>query len=199
MTATALPNLAAQVESRRIARAARVEVLDSRGHPSPPEEIVRRLPKGVIIEWVPGQQFGVAYFGIFTRWAPGDPRWERVRTGELPESKARDMVQMFPRECAVADMAAYIEHRWGERNRPQNASAEADRLVAEQARLHEEAIRENTERAVEGANERSARSSTHELALRAGVGEANAQVTVPVAIKKSRTKRMAGHGPKRLA
>ncbi len=174
---------------RRLIQTARVEMVDERGHPVPPQEVVSRLPAGCSIQWVPAAGFyGTAYFGIFKAWDEGDRRWERVRNGECDPKNARDLVQMFPRECAVADMAAYVEQRWGLRQ-VKDLNAEADRLVAEAAKLREQAEAEAVDRAVQVSHDRSARETDHSLRLRAGDGTANAQITVPVQVND---------GPKRL-
>lgn len=190
MTAPA-PTFEQMVAERRerLIQTARVEMVDDKGHPVPPQEVVDRLPPGASIKWVPAAGFyGTAYFGLFKAWEPNDKRWARVRSGEYPEKDARDLVQMFPRECAVADMAAYVEQRWGTRQ-VKDLHQEADRLIAQAAKLREQAEGEAVERAVQVSHERSERETDHSLRLRAGDGTANAQVTVP---------RTVGDGPKRL-
>lgn len=178
-----------QVEERRQRLAtASISLVDERGHPLPSPEVVRRLPPGASIKWVPSAGFyGTQYFGLFKEWEPNDKRWERVRNGEYARENARDLVQMFPPECAPADMAAYVENRWGRRQG--NAKAEADRLTAQAAKLYQQAEAEGVDRVVELSNERSDRETNHSLELRAGDGTANAQVTVQKDI---------GDGPKRL-
>ena len=184
------PPFVAQVEARRsrlMAQAPRVMV-DERGHPLPPTEVVKRLPPRASIKWVPAAGFyGTQYFGLFMAWAPDDKRWEHVRNGSMPKESARDLVQMFPPECAPDDMAAYVEQRWG--RRAVDPMKEADRLIAEGMKLREQAEREAVDHAVEYANERSERETNHSLELNVGIGTANAQVTMP---------RDIGDGPKRL-
>ena len=172
----------------RLVRTAHVEVLDERGHPVPPAEVVRRLPPSASIKWVPAAGFyGTAYFGLFNAWPPNDKRWERVRAGEYPEKDARDLVQMFPRECRPEEMAAYVEQRWGTRR--EDPRIEADRLTEQAAKLYKQAEEEKVDAVIEKSNERSERETDHSLRLRAGDGTANAQITVP---------RQVGDGPKRL-
>lgn len=192
---TAAKSFAADVEARRqrLAVVGRMEVVNELGHPEPPSEVVKRLPPECRIKWVPGGRFqGVAYFGIFQKWGPNDPRWQKVQSGEVPEDKAWDLAQMFPRECPPAEMAAYVEHRWGVRNIPKDPKAEADRLVAEAAVLYEKAREDNIDRAVENSNERSVRESNHDLHVRAGLSKPSPQVTVAKQIGN------APDGPKRL-
>ena len=192
MTAPAANPLSfdAKVAERRLAMMAQGPrfLTDAKGHPVPPAEVVKRLPKGASIKWVPAAGFyGTAYFALFKAWPEDDPRWGRVRSGEYPREDARDLVQMFPPECSPYDMAAYVEQRWG--NRITDPRAEADRLIAEAMKLRQQAEEEAVEQALEVANEHSKRESVHALELRAGVGTANAQITVP---------RQVGDGPKRL-
>ena len=92
-------------------------LVNNRGEPLPPYDITERLKRidsRLSIEWVEGA-WGCSYFGLFERWRQGDPRWQRVQSGEVPEKMARDLVQMFPRSCSTPEMAAFVEHRWGAR------------------------------------------------------------------------------------
>ena len=181
-----------QVAARREQLIARppMHLMNERGHPIPSPDVVKRLPAGASIKWVPAAGFyGTAYFGLFKAWEPNDKRWERVRAGEYPEQDARDLVQMFPPECSPAEMAAYVEQRWGMRNTPRDLNAEADKMIAEAMKLRQQAETEAVDRAVDTANQRSERETEHSLRLRAGDGTANLQVTVSKQI---------GDGPKRL-
>ena len=193
MTAPAtMPTFAEQVEARRqrLVASASAELIDARGHPVPPQEVVKRLPKGASIKWIPAAGFyGTAYFALVKDWEPNDPRWRRVQEGECAREDARDIVQMFPRECPPAEMAAYVEHRWGYRNTPSDPKAEADRLVQEAAALYAKAEQDNIDHAVEGSNERSARESRHDLRVRAGADTPTPMVTVAATFDD---------GPKRL-
>lgn len=115
------------------------------GQPVPPTEVVERLrliDERLSIEWVEGA-WGAAYFGLFERWRQGDRRWERVQNGELPESKARDLVRMFPRECPAPEMAAFVEQRWGGRailDPVKEAQKAVDRAQASLEKAKESAI-----------------------------------------------------------
>lgn len=195
-TAAQQKSFAADVEARRqrLAVVGRLEVLNERGQPEPPSEVVKRLPPECKIQWVAAGMFqGVSYFGIFQKWGPNDPRWQKIQSGEIAPDKCWDLAQMFPRECPPAEMAAYVEHRWGVRNIPKDPRAEADRLVAQAQKLYAEAEAGNVDRVIDDSNERSAKTTMHQMELRAGAAAANAQVTVAKEIKKD-----VGDGPKRL-
>lgn len=191
----AAPNFDQLVEARRAQLAARpTEIVDAVGHPVPPHEVVRRLPPGASIKWVPSAGFyGTAYFALFKRWSPGDPRWQRVQSGEIKDEDARDIVQMFPRECPTHEMAAYVENRWGARNAPADPRAEADRMVAEAQKLYAQAEAESIDRAIDVSNQRSERESRHDLRVRAGADVPTPMVTVAADVSPA-----VPDGPKRL-
>lgn len=181
-----------KVAERRaqLVASARTELLDERGHPVPPQEVVKRLPPGASIKWIPAAGFyGTAYFALLKDWEPNDPRWRRVQSGEYPREDARDIVQMFPRECSVSDMAAYVEQRWGYRNNsPADAAAAAEKYISEAAAIAHTTEQANIDRVVEQSNERSARESRHDLRVRAGADTPTPMVTVAAGFD----------GPKRL-
>ena len=166
---------------QRLIAQANVEIIDEKGHPVPPQEVVKRLPPGASIKWIPAAAFyGTAYFALLKDWEQNDPRWARVRSGEYPEKDARDIVQMFPRECRPADMAAYVEHRWG--HRQADPLAEANRMIEEGMKLRQQAEAEAVDRAVQYADDHSRSETNHSLELRNNDGTANAQITMPRAL-----------------
>lgn len=157
-------------------------LVNERGEPVPPQDVVDRLKKvspRLGLRWVPGSAFGSSpYFGLTERWKDGDPRWERVRTGELAEARAYDLIQMFPLDCSVPEMAAYIEHRWGERNRSSNPSQDAERIVDEEAHKQGRAMEDTIGAFADESLERSARTSLREKRVRAGAEAAAPMVDV---------------------
>lgn len=153
-------------------------LLNNRGEPLPPFDVVerlRRIDERLSIEWVEGA-WGCSYFGLFQRWERGDKRWERVQSGEIPEKQARDLIQMFPRSCPPAEMAAFVEARWGSRAIPNDPKAEADRMVVEANRLYELAKQQNVEHLIDKSAERFAEESSHSLRVRAGAEAAHPMV-----------------------
>lgn len=190
-----------QVEERRqrlLASASRggIPLVDPRGHPVPPAEVVKRLPPGASIKWIPaGGFYGTQYFALFTAWEPNDPRWQHVQSGAYPREDARDMVQMFPPECSPQEMAAYVEARWGRRHTA-DPGADADRIVTEMAVQQEKAQADAVEGALRRADEHSVRESRHDLRVRAGVDTPTPMVTV--AGEPSRITAGVDDGPKRL-
>lgn len=163
-------------------------IVNTLGQPVPPSEVVdrlRRIDEGLSIEWVESA-WDMSYFGLFQRWRQGDPRWERVQNGEIPESKARDLLTMFPRSCPAYEMAAWVEQRWGARAMPKDPRKEADRLMEEAKRLYAQVQDDNIQKVVDESFERLGEESSHSLGLKAGVGTAHPMVAG------------IGDGPKRL-
>lgn len=154
-------------------------VLNHLGQPVPPTDVIERLARideRLSIEWVDGA-WGASYFGLFERWKQGDKRWERVQNGELPESKARDLIQMFPRSCPAPEMAAFVEQRWGSRAQPKDPKAEADRMIAEAQKLYAQVKEQNIQAVVDNSVERFDRESAHDRRLRGGQDDAHPMVS----------------------
>jgi len=153
-------------------------LISPRGDPLPPQDVVdrlRRIDGSLSIEWVEGA-WGCAYFGLFQRWRSEDRRWAQVQNGEIAEAKARDLIQMFPRSCPAYEMAAFVEQRWGSRAQPKDPKAEADRLVAEAARLYEQAKEQNIQQAVDVSMDRFESESSHDRRVRSGLEDAHPMV-----------------------
>lgn len=147
--------------------------------PIPPQQVVRRLEQlspRLKIEWCAGAHR--PYWGLKVRWPQGDPRWERVQTGEIPAAMAFDLDQMFPSDCAGEDMAAYVESRWGDRNLRSKADAaeEADRIVNDAIKRRSDFMDSATHRVAVQSDERFARETKHDREVRAGVEKAHPMV-----------------------
>ncbi len=136
---------------------------------------LRQLDERLSIEWVEGA-WGSSYFGLFERWRQGDPRWERVQNGEIPEKKARDLIQMFPRHCPAPEMAAFVEQRWGARAIG-NPVEEAERVVASAQRRLAEAKEAAIDKAVDTSMNRFNSETAHDRRLRGGNDSANPMVS----------------------
>lgn len=160
-----------------------------RGDPVPPQSVVAQLQRvdpGLSIEWVAGA-LGTHYFGLFQRWRQGDPRWQHVQQGEIPEQSARDLVQMFPRECPTHEMAAWVERQYGQRAIA-DPRAEADKLVARAQQLYAQAQEQGIERVVETGTQRIEDESDHARLVRGGMERAHPMV--PGGFEPSEPKRL---------
>ena len=117
------------------------------------------------------------YWALFARWPDGDPRWEQVRTGLYPAHLARDIEQMFPENCGTEEMAAYVEQRWGDRARSENASADAERIVRETVAA-QDGVRDGLIRqTVDNATQHHEDESEHLRNVRAGAESAHPMVS----------------------
>lgn len=101
------------------------------------------------------------------RWRQSDPRWSYVQSGQTPADKAFDLEHTFPRDCPTADMLAYVENRWGERNRPRDAKAEAERLIERARKLMEIANAEKVDEIVDMGTQKILDDTDHQRELQA--------------------------------
>jgi hypothetical protein len=136
---------------------------------------LRRIDERLSIEWVEGA-WGQSYFGLFERWKQGDRRWERVQNGEVAASKARDLIQMFPRHCPAPEMAAFVEQRWGARA-VGDPVQEAEAAVARAQRTLEDAKAAAVDRAVDTSMDRFNSESAHDRRVRGGTETAHPMVS----------------------
>ena len=154
-------------------------IVNNRGEPIPPSEVVerlRRVDERLSIEWVDGGgTFSVAYFGLFERWRQGDKRWERVQNGEIPESKARDLITMFPRHCPAGEMAAFVEQRWGARA-VLDPVKEAERIVAQAQANLAKAKEGAVDHAVQVSMDRFDSETAHDRRMKSGNDSAHPMV-----------------------
>lgn len=149
-----------------------------RGDPIVPSEVTRELAQlspRIKVEWVNGA-WGTSSFVVKLQWPEGDKRWERVQTGELDPAQAFDIEQRFPREISTGEMVAWLRNRWGERNRPRNPKAEAERLIAEAQKLMQEADAQAVDTAVETGTQRILDESDHTRLVRGGFERAHPMV-----------------------
>jgi hypothetical protein len=81
-------------------------ILNFRGEPTPPSDIVARLAQvhpALALRFVSGA------WAVTWTWAESDPRRERIRQGEIPEESAHDIVGYLPIGCSAEEAPAYIE------------------------------------------------------------------------------------------
>ena len=84
-------------------------LITPRGEPIPPQEAVRRLrdiDERLSVKWVPSA--AGAYWAIIETWMHGDPRWERVATGEITRDQAFDLRAMLPPDCSAEESVGEI-------------------------------------------------------------------------------------------
>lgn len=125
------------------------------------------------IEWMGGAH--LAYYALKVRWRPEDPRRERVRQGEIPESAAFDLDQVFPKTYSPADIASYVRANWGDR--AAMSSSDAARVAEDAVRRQQGTQQANVEQFTHDSTERSARESGHAKRVRAGAESAHPMVS----------------------
>lgn len=81
-------------------------ILNERGEPDIPDAIKRRL-KALDGGFSIARRNGCWW--LLQRWREGDPKWEWVQSGRLPESEAFDGIGAFPLDCPFDQMPAFIE------------------------------------------------------------------------------------------
>lgn len=150
------------------------------GVPIVPDYLKQRmaaLSDRISIEWIAGVH--KPYFGLKVRWRNGDPRWEHVREGRMPASAAFDLEKMFPSDCPMSDIAAYVEAHWGDRNAMTAADAakEADRIVTEAVVRQQQAKNAQVDTLVERGTQQHLSESDHLRRVRAGAESAHPMVS----------------------
>lgn len=82
-------------------------IVNDRGTPEPPTDVVRRLravdPK-LTLRWGP---WGA--WQLVREWREGDRRWERVQTERYDPEMAFDVIGHIPTQCGVHEVPAYVE------------------------------------------------------------------------------------------
>lgn len=130
------------------------------------------------VEWIAGAH--TPYFGFKVRWRENDSRWNHVREGRMPSEQAYDLEQMFPRDCSMQDIAAYVRNHYGERQAAMTHADivdEAERIVESARQQHAGITNGNIDRFTHDSTERSARTSRHERLVRAGAEQAHPMVS----------------------
>jgi hypothetical protein len=149
-----------------------------RGDPIPPSEVVTALAKispRLKIEWINGA-WGQSAFYLKEGWREGDPRWQRVQTGEMSEAQAFDVLTSFPREIRTDDMVAWVARRYGDRAISRDPRAEADRLVEQAKKLYAQADEKNIDKVVEDGTRKVLDENDHLRLVRAGAERAHPMV-----------------------
>lgn len=129
------------------------------------------------VEWIAGVH--QPYFGLKVRWRAGDPRWQQVNEGRTPASAASDLEKMFPRDCAMSDIAAYVRAQWGDRNAMTRADAAkaADAIVDASVAAQMHARESQVDALVERGTQQHLDESSHLRRVRAGAESAHPMVS----------------------
>lgn len=129
------------------------------------------------VEWIAGVH--QPYFGLKVRWRQGDPRWQMVNENRMPASAAFDLEQMFPRDCSMNDIAAYVRAHWGDRNAmtKQDAAEEAERIVTESVARQAVAKDAQVDALVTKGTQHFLDESDHLRRVRAGAESAHPMVS----------------------
>lgn len=175
--------------TQHVIQGAPAVLVSAAGTPVPPQDAVRRLKAvddRLSLEWVPGA-WGTQGFVLMRAWAPDDQRWQRVRSGELDPSGARDAIFRFPRDCSSADIGAYVENSYGDRA-VGDPVAEAERLVREAQERLEKAREGAITKAVDTGTQRIQDESDHLRLVQAGVERAHPMV--PGGLERTEPKRL---------
>ncbi|MFZ9703269.1 MAG: hypothetical protein ACO3B7_03635 [Candidatus Limnocylindrus sp.] len=81
-------------------------LVNLRGNPEPPTDVVRRLravDPNLGLEWSAFEQWR-----LVRKWAETDRRWQWVQEGKTPPSSAHDVIGYIPNDCDVDQVPAYV-------------------------------------------------------------------------------------------
>lgn len=82
-------------------------VRDAEGIPQPPLEIIQKIQERCRLPLT--LRYRSCAWGVDRAWREDDPRWERVKTGEMPASMAFDNIGELPITCSVDEAPAFLE------------------------------------------------------------------------------------------
>lgn len=77
------------------------------GVPQPSVELIQRIQARCRLPLT--LRYRSAAWGVDRVWAESDPRWERVRTGEISADMAFDNIGELPLTCSLDEAPAYLE------------------------------------------------------------------------------------------
>lgn len=153
-------------------------LVSERGHPIPPQEVVQELNArypGIRVEWLQGA-WGMSGWALKKAWGSEDKRWERVRSGECDPDHAFDLLTRFPPETRSGDMLGWIDRNIAGSRRIDPAK-EAERLVAQAAKLMAEAQALGVDQVVDQGTQRILDESDHLRHVRAGAERAHPMIS----------------------
>lgn len=146
-------------------------LITPRGEPVPPQEAVRRLraiDERLSVKWVPSA--AGPYWGIIEVWTSSDPRWERVRSGEITEAQAFDLRAMLPPDCSAEQAVGFVERHF----RPVGHAASDAAAHVQRVAQHNAATKaKHLETFMVDQEYKTARTSKHEYEVQLGVASAH--------------------------
>jgi hypothetical protein len=83
-------------------------LVNLRGNPEPPVEVLRRLravDPHLGLEWSQFEQWRLT-----RKWPETDRRWQWVQEGKTPPSSAYDIIGYIPNDCDTDQVPAYVAH-----------------------------------------------------------------------------------------
>lgn len=169
-------------------------ILNAQGDPEAPTYVVdalRRLSPRFGLRLV--KSFAGHYWNLDEEWKDGDPRWAMVQSGQVARANARDIIQMFPKDCPVDAFAAYIRNRWGPRA-IEDPKKEAEKAVAEVKKQHKELKENQMDNFMVRQEEQVKGMSDHQRRVLAGAETAHPMVhgfDLPKTPKKGRSSEAA--------
>ncbi len=82
-------------------------VLNLRGDPEPPGDVVRRLAAvdpGLTLKWSAQHK----QWAVWREWPENDRRWQWVQEQRYSRAQAHDILGHVPNDCAVDQVPAYV-------------------------------------------------------------------------------------------
>lgn len=150
-------------------------LITPRGEPVPPQDAVRRLKaidERLDLRWVPSA--AGPYWGIIEHYKQGDERWERVRSGELPERDAYDLRAMLPPDCSAEEAVGFVERYFAP---VKDAAKEAAEKVEKVVRANRAVKDAHVEKFMVEQEEKQMRTTKHELEVQLGLATAHPMVS----------------------
>jgi hypothetical protein len=151
-------------------------LVSPRGEPVPPSSVLKRLAavdERLSLRWMPSPLTG-PYWALVERWRRGDPRWERVQSGELTEDHAVDMVAMLPPDCSVHDVEGWMLRKFGRVIDPEKEAAQQIERLQQANEKRKVTIREQF---LVDQEEKHRRQTKHELEVSVGAATAHPMVS----------------------
>lgn len=142
--------------------------------PVPPQDAVKRLKaidRHLDMQWVPSA--AGPYWGIIERWREDDPRWSRVRCGEMPSSAAFDVRAMLPHDCSPHEADSFVMREF---TPVRDAAKEATQKVARVQKFNREKKEQHIEKFLEEQEHKTARTTKHDYEVQLGLATAHPMV-----------------------
>ena len=122
-------------------------IVNDRGTPEPPTEVVRRLravdPK-LTIRWG-----GWGYWELIQEWKDDDPRWRLVQAGQYDPARAYVIIGTIPNSCSTDEVPAYVERLLRQWPDAEDAKRMLDKMDSYHTGTATEQVQEVVEEAIE--------------------------------------------------